>query len=53
MPLIFRDLALETNYSYTGKVLNPLPNNLLWLRCMDGSPKLIKNIELESNFEKV
>ena len=53
MPLIFRDLALESNYSYKGEVLNPLQDNLLWLRCMDGDPKLIKDKDLKSRFYTV
>lgn len=41
MPEIFKDIALYKEFPHLHKKINPLPNNLLWLRGMDVKPKLM------------
>lgn len=41
MPLIFKDLALYGRKPKLEKVINPLPNGLMWLRGMDTEPILM------------
>ncbi len=41
MPEIFKDIALYGQFPKLEKTVNPLPNNLLWLRGMDVTPRLI------------
>lgn len=40
MPAIFKDLALYGKKPSLSKILNPLPDNLLWLRSLDDRPIL-------------
>ena len=40
MPEIFKDIALCGEFPDLKKKINPLPNNLLWLRGMDVAPSL-------------
>lgn len=48
MPEIFVNLGLYGKKPKLSKVMNPLPDGLLWLRGMDTAPRLAK----EDNFEK-
>ncbi|GGB60462.1 carboxylate--amine ligase [Shewanella inventionis] len=48
MPEIFKDIALYNKFPTLNKVINPLPNDLLWLRGMDTKPKLMTADEIES-----
>ncbi|MGI2148275.1 hypothetical protein ACRN97_06610 [Shewanella baltica] len=48
MPEIFKDIALYNKFPTLNKVINPLPNDLLWLRGMDTKPKLMTAAEIES-----
>ncbi len=41
MPEIFKDIALYDLFPKLDKKINPLPNDLLWLRGMDKKPRLI------------
>jgi len=45
MPYIFVKLALGEDYPIIENKINPLPDNLLWIRGMDFLPILIKNYE--------
>jgi hypothetical protein len=49
MPEIFKDIALYQKFPDLRKNINPLPDNLLWLRGMDTKPVLIQADELESH----
>jgi carbamoyl-phosphate synthase large subunit len=49
MPEIFKDIALYNEFPDLAKKINPLPDNLLWLRGMDTKPVLMKPGELESH----
>jgi carbamoyl-phosphate synthase large subunit len=40
LPVIFKDIALYNEFPTLAKKINPLPDNLLWLRGMDTEPKL-------------
>ena len=40
MPVIFKDLALYGKKPILNKKINPLPNDLMWLRGMDTEPML-------------
>jgi len=40
MPEIFKDIALYGEFPELKKKINPLPNDLLWLRGMDVAPRL-------------
>ncbi len=40
MPVIFKDLALYQKAPNLSKIINPLPNDLIWLRGMDTEPIL-------------
>ncbi len=46
MPVIFKDLALYNEMPKLEKKINPLPNDLLWLRSMDREPMLSTPEEL-------
>lgn len=48
MPEIFKDIALYGKFPNLNKKVNPLPNDLLWLRGMDTPPRLITNEEIEA-----
>jgi hypothetical protein len=41
MPEIFKDIALYNEFPTISKKINPLPDNLLWLRGMDTKPMLM------------
>lgn len=41
MPEIYKDIALYGEFPSLSKVMNPLPNNLLWLRGMDVLPRIM------------
>jgi carbamoyl-phosphate synthase large subunit len=47
MPVIFKDIALYKKFPMLDNAINPLPNDLLWLRGMDTEPKLIEHNSLE------
>jgi glutathione synthase/RimK-type ligase-like ATP-grasp enzyme len=47
MPEIFKDLALYDEKPILEKKINPLPDNLLWARGMDVSPRLISDTDLK------
>jgi carbamoyl-phosphate synthase large subunit len=47
MPEIFKDIALYNELPSLEKVINPLPDNLLWLRGMDTTPRLMKQDQME------
>lgn len=49
MPEIFKDIALYDEFPALEKRINPLADNLLWLRGMDTKPMLIRADELESH----
>lgn len=49
MPEIFKDIALYDEFPTLAKKINPLPDNLLWLRGMDTKPMLMRADELESH----
>ncbi len=40
-PAIFRDLALDGEVNFKYPLINPLPNDLLWVRGMDTHPRLV------------
>jgi len=46
LPVIFKDIALYKEFPKIPKNINPLPDNLLWLRGMDTEPKLISAGEM-------
>jgi carbamoyl-phosphate synthase large subunit len=41
MPEIFKDIALYNEFPRLPRKVNPLPDNLLWLRGMDTKPRLM------------
>jgi len=47
MPAIFKDIVLEDKFPELPKVINPLPDGLMWLRGMDVLPRLVNSKELE------
>lgn len=49
MPEIFKDLALYNAHPNLEKIINPLPDGLLWLRGMDAKPLLVTNDDFEKN----
>lgn len=50
MPVIFKDLALYHKMPKLEKRINPLPDDLLWLRTMDQHPMLIKSTDFDKRF---
>lgn len=48
MPLIFKNIALYNKFPDLKKIINPLPNGLLWLRGMDVKPLLSNQAEIEN-----
>jgi hypothetical protein len=48
MPEIFKDIALYNEFPTISKKINPLPDNLLWLRGMDTKPMLMRTGDIES-----
>ena len=53
MPVIFKDLALYDRLPQLTKTINPLPNELLWLRGMDTEPKLMDNAAINKAIENL
>ena len=53
MPEIFVNLALYGKKPKLDKKINPLPNDLLWLRGMDTEPKLMTFEELDKGIIKL
>lgn len=51
MPCIFKDIALYNEFPSLPVKINPLENDLLWLRGMDTLPMLSSVSRLASNFE--
>jgi carbamoyl-phosphate synthase large subunit len=47
MPVIFKNIALYNEFPEKTPLINPLPNNLMWLRGMDTKPRLISVSQLE------
>lgn len=47
MPLIFKDLGLYGEKPKLDKMINPLPDGLMWLRGMDIEPMLMKAEDME------
>lgn len=47
MPKIFKDIALYGEFPKLEKVINPLPDGLIWLRGMDTKPRLITQQEMQ------
>jgi carbamoyl-phosphate synthase large subunit len=47
MPLIFKNIALYNEFPVLSKIMNPLPDGLLWLRGMDTKPRLMRQLEIE------
>ena len=48
MPEIFKDIALYNEVPDLPNKINPLPNDLLWLRGMDTKPMLMKTTDIAS-----
>ncbi|KAF2513529.1 ATP-grasp domain-containing protein [Flavobacterium foetidum] len=46
MPEIFKDLALYGEKPDLNKIINPLPDGLLWLRGMDTIPRIFNNEQI-------
>lgn len=47
MPVIFKDLALYGKKPKLERVINPLPDGLMWLRAMDAEPILLTEKDIE------
>jgi carbamoyl-phosphate synthase large subunit len=48
MPKMFKDIILYNEFPKLEKVINPLPDGLLWLRGMDTRPRLMTNIDIQN-----
>lgn len=48
MPEIFKDIVLYNKFPVLDKKINPLPDDLIWLRGMDAIPVLSTNAEIEN-----
>ncbi|MDB5197689.1 MAG: carboxylate--amine ligase [Flaviaesturariibacter sp.] len=48
MPKIFKDIILYNEFPKLEKRINPLPDNLLWLRGMDTSPRLMRGEDIQN-----
>jgi len=46
MPKIFKDIALYGEFPKLQKIINPLPDGLLWLRGMDTKPRLMTSEQI-------
>lgn len=46
LPEIFKDLALYQEFPKLSKKINPLPNDLYWMRGMDVSPRLMSSEQI-------
>lgn len=51
MPKIYKDIALYNKFPNLDKKINPLPDNLLWIRGMDREPVLTAREEIEKSIE--
>jgi hypothetical protein len=51
MPAIFKDLALYNRFPVLQKIINPLPDGLMWLRGMDTPPRLMTEVEIRTEAE--
>jgi carbamoyl-phosphate synthase large subunit len=51
MPEIFKDIALYNEFPKLSKKINPLKDDLLWLRGMDTLPKLMTDDEIKNNIK--
>ncbi len=49
MPEILKDIAIYNKFPELDKKINPLKDDLLWLRCMDKEPMLITSDEIFRN----
>lgn len=47
MPAVYRDIALGATAGLPSRMLNPLPDGLLWVRAMDSLPRLASVEELK------
>ena len=50
MPKIYKDIALYSKFPNLTKKINPLENDLCWIRGMDTTPKLISLKKLNNNY---
>lgn len=48
MPEIFKDIALYNEFPKLEKNINPLPNNLMWMRGMDVVPRMMTEENINS-----
>ena len=53
MPEIFKNLALYDQFPVLEKKLNPLPNNLMWLRGMDTEPVLLDSEGMKNSIQNL
>jgi carbamoyl-phosphate synthase large subunit len=53
MPEIFKDIILYSEFPRLSKKINPLPDNLLWLRGMDTRPKLMTKEQINKEVIKL
>lgn len=53
MPEIFKDIALYDEFPQLNKIINPLPDGLMWLRGMDTHPLLLNEKELLNKLTKL
>lgn len=49
MPKIFKDIALYNKFPESIQKINPLPDDLLWLRAMDREPQLFTGQEISAD----
>jgi len=49
MPEIFKDIALYGEFPDLSNKINPLPNDLMWLRGMDTKPRLMTSEEMRED----
>ncbi|PJD93164.1 MAG: carboxylate--amine ligase [Legionella sp.] len=53
MPKIFKDIVLYNKAPEKIEILNPLPNNLLWLRALDAEPILTSQEQIDNSLLKL
>lgn len=53
MPKIFKDIALYKSFPSFEKKINPLPDDLLWIRSMDREPLMITEEEMFSSLVQI
>ena len=49
MPTYYVESALDLPVSFNGRILNPAPDNMVWIRGMDFKPVLVSAAEIENN----